>query len=138
MCSESRFCCVKACENCLLPVCEESVCEMAGFEAVLSGIECEVWRYVLQNQLLLYFEWVGVDSSIIGLHDVCSVGGLLGFRMGKIFARFHDVQILCVSRKLNMSVSALLACVPQCFRCKFEISSGLVADLFFLSSRWPH
>ena len=37
------------------------------------------------------------------------MGGLLGFRMEVILARFRDVETsLCVSEKLNMSVRALI------------------------------
>ena len=37
---------------------------------------------------------------------------LLGFRMGTILTRFHDVLILCVIEKSTISVRALMACVP--------------------------
>ena len=45
----------------------------------------------------------GVEISDIGLQEVCSVGGLLDFRMGTIVAGFLDVEILlCMIEKLTM------------------------------------
>lgn len=61
------------------------------------------------------------------------MGGLLGFRMGTILASFHNVEIpVFLIEKLNISVKAVFACVPKCFRCKFEVSSGPVEDVFFV------
>ena len=47
------------------------------------------------------------------------MGDLCGLRMGIILANFHMLGMqLCVMEKLNMSVRALTACLPRCFRCK--------------------
>ena len=32
--------------------------------------------------------------------------------------------------KLNISVRTLMACVSQCFRCKFDMPSGPMEDVF--------
>ena len=47
-----------------------------------------------------------------------SVGGLLGFRIGIIFAVFQMLGMELVwTDRLNMSVRALIPCGPRCFRC---------------------
>ena len=58
-CSESRICCVKAFENRLRHVCEESVCEMVGYEAVFCGdtVKCMVLCSVEQTSLVLWTGW---------------------------------------------------------------------------------
>ena len=43
--------------------------------------------------------------------------------MGTILARYRYVGILCVIEKLNRSVRALMACVPKCIMCNFEMLS---------------
>ena len=59
----------------------------------------------------------GVQSSEIGLYEVGSVGGLLGLRIGMIFAIFQMLGMLLVwTDRLNMSVRALMPCGPKCFR----------------------
>ena len=61
---------------------------------------------------------------------------LLGCRMGKNFAGFHVVGILvCMAQKLIMFVRALRACASNYIRCKIEMRSGPVEDVF-LSYRW--
>ena len=37
-----------------------------------------------------------------------------------------------MSEKLKMSVKALMACGPKCFRCKYEMPSGPVDEVFFV------
>lgn len=47
------------------------------------------------------------------------MGDLLGFRIGIILASFHMLGILLdVSDRLKMSVRALMACGPKCFKCR--------------------
>ena len=53
--------------------------------------------------------------------------------MGNIFTSFNDIGILI--KKLNMFVGALMACVPKCCRCQFEMPSGPVQDVFFVFPR---
>ena len=75
----------------------------------------------------------GVQSREIGLYEAGSVGVLLGFRIGIILASFHMLgMLLFVIEKLKMSVRVLMACGPKCFRCKYEIPSGPVEDVFFV------
>ena len=76
----------------------------------------------------------------IGLSEVGFVDGLLSFRMGTIFASFHDVGILlCVIKKLHMSVRALMVCVYKCFWRKFKMLSRPVENaVFCLSYRRLH
>ena len=52
-------------------------------------------------------DWVGMNTGLQEVGSV-SVGGSLGFRMGKIFASFHDVRTLFVIEKLSISVRALM------------------------------
>ena len=60
------------------------------------------------------------------------MGGLLGFRMGTILANFHDFGFLLhVIEKLHMFARVLMACVPKCFTCKFDMPSGPMEDIFF-------
>jgi hypothetical protein len=40
---------------------------------------------------------------------------------------------LCVSEKLKMSVRALMACGPRCFRCKLVIPSGPAEGEFLVA-----
>ena len=61
------------------------------------------------------------------------MGGLLGFRLGAILTSFYDVGILLSAiEKSNTCVRTLVAYVPKCFRCKFEIPSGPVENEFFV------
>ena len=61
------------------------------------------------------------------------MGNLLGFRMGMILANFQMLGMLLVmSERLKMSVRSLMACVPRCVRCKQDIPSGPVAEVFFV------
>lgn len=47
------------------------------------------------------------------------MGDLLGFRIGIILAVFQILGImLCVMEWLKMSVRALMATGPKCFRCR--------------------
>ena len=47
------------------------------------------------------------------------MGGLCGFSIGVILASFQMLGMqLCVMEWLKMSVRALMACLPRCFRCK--------------------
>ena len=73
----------------------------------------------------------GVESKEIGLYEVSSVGGLLGFRIGIILASFQVLGILLFcSEKLKMSVKALMASGPKCFRCLLDMPSGPVEEVF--------
>ena len=77
---------------------------------------------LLRTSLSSIFE--GVQKSAIGL---------FGFRSGIIFATFHVLGMLfVVSDVLKMSVRALMACGPRCFRCKYDMPSGPVEDLFLV------
>ena len=45
--STSRLCCVRASENTLHHVCEESVCGIVKSEVMFGGEDWDVWSYVL-------------------------------------------------------------------------------------------
>ena len=130
-CSESRLCSVKAFENCLRHECEESVSGMVGLKPCWTG---ESWMCGVMFCRINFSSILdGMERNNASLLEVDSVGGLLDFRMGTTLASFLDVGILqCVTEKLYMSVTALMACVPKCFRCKVKMPSGPKDDVFFV------
>ena len=78
--------------------------------------------------------FAGVQSNAMGLYEAGSVGDLFGFRIGIILASFQVLgMLLFVSEKLKMSVRALMPCGPRCFRCKFDIPSGPVEEVFLVA-----
>ena len=72
-----------------------------------------------------------VVRSDIDLQEVGCVDGLLGYRMETTLTSFHNVGILCVIEKFNISVRALIVCVRKCSWCKFEMTARPVEDMCF-------
>ena len=74
--------------------------------------------------------WRGLRIDI-GQYEVSSVGGLLGFKIVMILFSFLVLEILLFcSEKLKMSVKALMASGPKCFRCLLDMPSGPVEEVF--------
>ena len=63
------------------------------------------------------------------------MGDLFGFKMVMILPVFQMLGIvLCIMEWLNMSVRALMATGPRCFKCRYEMPSGPVQEVGFVRS----
>ena len=111
-------------------LCERSVCEMVGSEAVLGGEGWDVWCYGLYTSFFSILE--EVDKSNTSMQEVDSVGDM-GYIVGTILASFLDVRIMCDSEAKNIC-EALMASASKYFRCKFEKLPLLVEMYFFVLS----
>ncbi len=84
----SSIVCVMFVRSVVVECCDLKPCCVG--ESVMCG------EMLFRTSLSSIFE--GLQSSEIGLYETGSVGGLLGFRIGMIFASFHMLGIvLCVS-----------------------------------------
>ncbi len=68
----------------------------------------------------------------MGRYEEGSLGGLLGLRMGMMWAFFHKCGIELVSQeRLKILVRADMPLDPRCLRWMLDMSSGPVALEFF-------
>ena len=71
-------------------------------------------------------------SSEMGRYEDGRAGGLLGLRVGMIWASFQMSGIVLeVHDRLKRSERTFIPFGPRCLRCMLEISSGPVAGEFF-------
>lgn len=75
-----------------------------------------MWALILFRTSLSKI-FAGFGRREMGLYEAGSVGVLLGFRMGMIFACFQVLGIvLCRMDRLKISVRVAMACGPRCLR----------------------